>query len=144
MSICSLIFRGRKASPLSLTHYRPLSVNSSSLAVLHGRRASLINPTKFQRQPLLHPSSIPSTSFFVPHRLLSTMAPSASVSSPSPEWPARRVRETFLEYFKKNGHTIGSFSTPLLFSGCLLPPCPQQLMLGQCENSVFVLRRASI
>ena len=23
------------------------------------------------------------------------------------QWPAARVRETFLEYFKKNGHTFG-------------------------------------
>lgn len=25
------------------------------------------------------------------------------------QWPAARVRETFLEYFKKNGHTFGMF-----------------------------------
>lgn len=24
------------------------------------------------------------------------------------EWPASRVRETFLDYFKKNGHTFGT------------------------------------
>ena len=25
------------------------------------------------------------------------------------EWPAVRVRETFLEYFKERGHTFGMF-----------------------------------
>lgn len=27
----------------------------------------------------------------------------------SPEWPAQKVREIFLEYFKQNGHTFGEF-----------------------------------
>jgi alanyl-tRNA synthetase len=26
-----------------------------------------------------------------------------------PEWTAPRVRETFLEYFKQNGHTFGAY-----------------------------------
>lgn len=39
------------------------------------------------------------------------MASSASVGSSNVEWPARRVRETFLEYFKKNGHTVGAFAS---------------------------------
>ena len=25
------------------------------------------------------------------------------------QWPAARVRETFLDFFKKNGHTFGTF-----------------------------------
>jgi alanyl-tRNA synthetase len=35
------------------------------------------------------------------------------------EWGAKRVRETFLEYFKKNGHTFGacSFLTTLYSTG---------------------------
>lgn len=114
MSTGFLLSQGRRASPLSLSHCRPLSIlNSSGLAVLHGRRrATLVDPTNSTRQPLLlqHPSSPKSTSLLVLHRPSYTMASSASVGSPNVEWPARRVRETFLEYFKKNGHTIGMFT----------------------------------
>lgn len=115
MSTGFLLSQGRRASPLSLSHCRPLSIlNSSSLALLHGRRVITImaNPTNPTRQPLLpqHPSSPKSTSHFVPHRLSYTMVSSASVGSSNVEWPARRVRETFLEYFKENGHTVGAFA----------------------------------
>lgn len=27
----------------------------------------------------------------------------------SPEWTAQKVRETFLDFFKQNGHTFGGF-----------------------------------
>lgn len=30
-------------------------------------------------------------------------------TSEKPEWDAVRVRDTFLDYFKKNGHTFGGF-----------------------------------
>lgn len=100
-----MISRGRRVS-LSLTHCRPSFVGSSSFAVLHGRSASLINPTNYQRQPLLHPSS---TTLLVPHRLFRTMVSSVPVGPSEVEWPARRVRETFIEYFRKNGHTVGWF-----------------------------------
>lgn len=112
MSTCFLLSQGRRASPLSLSRCRPLSIfNSSSIVLLHRRGAiTMANPTNSTRQPLLpqHPSSPKSTSRFVPHRLSYTMASSDSVGSPDVEWSARRVRETFLEYFKKNGHTIGT------------------------------------
>lgn len=109
MSTGFLLSQGRRASPLSLSHCRPLSIfNPSTIVLLHRRGAiTMANPTNSTRQPLLpqHPSSPKSTSRFVPHRLSYTMASSASVDV---EWSARRVRETFLEYFKKNGHTIGT------------------------------------
>lgn len=86
----------------------------------------MVNPTNSTRQPLLpqHPSSPKSTSRFVPHRLSYTMASSASVGSPDVEWSARRVRETFLEYFKKNGHTIGT-SANFIVAVVLKPPPPK-------------------
>lgn len=142
-----LLSQGRRASPLSLSHCRPLSaLNSPSLVLLlhGGRRASLINPTKPPpRQPLLlHPSpscscscSYPYSSssskqsplpFVVPHRLFSTMAPSASVGFSNVEWSARRVRDTFLEYFKRNGHTVGPSSLPHC---CYHSPPPPLLCL---------------
>jgi len=31
------------------------------------------------------------------------------------QWTANRVRETFLEYFKKNGHTFGTRDELMLF-----------------------------
>lgn len=107
MSTGFLLSQVRRASPLSLSYCRPLSIFNSS-----ERRAILVNPTNSTRQPLLlqHPSSTKSTSPFVPHRLSYIMASSASVGSPNVEWSARRVRETFLEYFRKNGHTIGMFA----------------------------------
>lgn len=120
MFIGFLLSQGRRASPLLLSHCRPLSIlNSSGLAALRGRRraTTLVNPTNSTRQPLLlqHPSSPKSTSLLVPHRLSNTMASSASVGSSNVEWSARRVRETFLEYFKENGHTVGMFAHSIVF-----------------------------
>ena len=43
-------------------------------------------------------------------RGLRTMA-SPSIIEEKHEWNAPRVRETFLEYFKKNGHTFGGYSS---------------------------------
>lgn len=42
----------------------------------------------------------------------------ASTLPRRPEWTASQVRETFLDYFKKNGHTFGTpnFAPPLLWS----------------------------
>lgn len=43
----------------------------------------------------------------------------ASTSSQPPagqqtvEWPALRVRDTFLDYFEKNGHTFGMAPGPV-------------------------------
>ena len=36
---------------------------------------------------------------------------SSSIMEEKHEWNAPRVRETFLEYFKKNGHTFGWYSS---------------------------------
>lgn len=33
----------------------------------------------------------------------------ASQSDEQLEWPATKVRDTFLDYFKQNGHTFGNF-----------------------------------
>lgn len=33
----------------------------------------------------------------------------ASQSDEQLEWPATKVRDTFLDYFKQNGHTFGKF-----------------------------------
>lgn len=34
---------------------------------------------------------------------------SASTTSAASQWPAAKVRSTFIEYFEKNGHTFGQF-----------------------------------
>lgn len=147
MSTGFLLFQGRRASPLSLRHYRPLSIlNSSNLALLHRRRVitTMVNPTNPTRQPLLpqHPSSPKSTSPFVPHRLSYTMASSASVGSSNVEWSARRVRETFLEYFKKNGHTVGTFANFIVV--CAETSPPKRFPTDAKKNSVIVFCRATV
>jgi len=38
-----------------------------------------------------------------------TVARMASDNGSGPEWTAQRVRDTFLDYFKQNGHTFGGF-----------------------------------
>lgn len=38
----------------------------------------------------------------------------ATVENGEEEWSAVRVRDTFLNYFKKNGHTFGQFPLPRL------------------------------
>lgn len=42
-----------------------------------------------------------------------------------PEWTATRVRETFLEYFKQNGHTFGECQKKNTTNPAT-PPSPQQ------------------
>jgi alanyl-tRNA synthetase len=37
------------------------------------------------------------------------------MASNSSDWTAPRVRETFLDYFKKNGHTFGELRLSLSF-----------------------------
>lgn len=38
-----------------------------------------------------------------------TVARMASDNGSGSEWTAHRVRDTFLDYFKQNGHTFGGF-----------------------------------
>lgn len=38
----------------------------------------------------------------------------------SPEWTAQKVRETFLDFFKQNGHTFGGFDPAI--AAILTPP----------------------
>lgn len=50
-------------------------------------------------------SVLPKYSFIEHYRIRhSTMSSTARVKE---QWPALRVRETFLDFFKKNGHTFG-------------------------------------
>ncbi len=37
---------------------------------------------------------------------------SSKMGSTTEEWPAVRVRDTFVDFFKKNGHTFGNASVP--------------------------------
>lgn len=56
---------------------------------------------------------------------LSTKHPTFDrMTSLGPEWTAQRVRDTFLDYFKQNGHTFGALS-PFFFFFCL-PLHPRQ------------------
>ena len=54
---------------------------------------------------------------------LSTIARMASAQS-GPDWTAQRVRDTFLDYFKQNGHTFGAFeiTTPPCRNPSSMPP----------------------
>lgn len=42
-----------------------------------------------------------------PHNHIGETLKMASTISAKEQWPASRVRDTFLDYFKKNGHTFG-------------------------------------
>jgi hypothetical protein len=35
-----------------------------------------------------------------------------SSDSNSPKWTSQKVRDTFLDYFKENGHTFGMYKCP--------------------------------
>jgi alanyl-tRNA synthetase len=52
---------------------------------------------------------------------LSTNPPTVKMTSVGSEWTALRVRETFLDYFKQNGHTFGR-SRPRFFFRIPLHP----------------------
>lgn len=52
-----------------------------------------------------HPRTVISRIPFTPRQNFSSS--SASKMGSQEQWPAARVRETFLDYFKKNGHTFG-------------------------------------
>lgn len=64
---------------------------------------------------------------FIEHYMIrySTMS---STAGEKEQWPALRVRETFLDFFKKNGHTFG-----------LVPAQGLQIdsMLIRCHSAIF-------
>ena len=48
------------------------------------------------------------------------------------QWPAARVRETFLEYFKQNGHTFGMATVRIDID-----------IAANMSHSTFILRRTA-
>lgn len=43
----------------------------------------------------------------IPRRCMITVFKMSSTTGEKEQWPALLVRETFLDFFKKNGHTFG-------------------------------------
>ncbi|EAS36927.3 alanine-tRNA ligase [Coccidioides immitis RS] len=89
----------------------------SSLGVLANRRAAGSTRKFFSPSTTFHPAAaaiaipLSSRNKFVPLRpypfTLLKMASSTSTPSQNEvEWPAIKVRDTFLDFFKKNGHTF--------------------------------------
>ena len=62
-------------------------------------RISALSRTRLQR-----------THFSPVRPLLACKVRMGSTKPEPPEWTALRVRETFLDYFKRNGHTFGAFA----------------------------------
>jgi len=102
--------QAQRKSLLHLTH-------SHSSGPLHlSRRLKFYHPTiqplqhqhRRQRQPLLLLPHLPVISGMYRQPLSSTST-SATSDNPSVimEWSAERVRNTFIEFFQKNGHTFG-------------------------------------
>jgi alanyl-tRNA synthetase len=71
-------------------------------------KGPLTHPPQFARRTprTFHysPRHFPLLTHPTPSLLFARMASDTS----RPEWTAPRVRETFLEYFKQNGHTFGA------------------------------------
>lgn len=60
----------------------------------------------------------------------------ASLTEKQLAWPAVKVRDTFLDYFKKNGHTFGMLASPQLNTP---PPA-----LTLTHHSPFIVGRTSV
>lgn len=91
------------------------------LALTHPRPSLFFcGPSRYSFLPLQQPHS--------PALALRRMTSSTS----SPEWTSTQVRDTFLDYFKKNGHTFGMSQRsrrPLQLTGlqtdaCTVPSSP--------------------
>ena len=82
-------------------------------------------------------TEVRSTSTRPQQKLRAQLRNMGSVSEPPPEWSAERVRQTFLDYFKKNGHTFGGshtiweseISTDFVFQYPRLPLSLLQILL---------------
>lgn len=47
----------------------------------------------------------------------------------SPQWPASRVRQTYIDFFAERGHTVGEFNRPPL-------PCRYCLLLRYSGTTI--------
>jgi hypothetical protein len=124
------------------------------------RVGTLTHPPRFARPPRTFdsPRHFP---LLLPPPTPSFFARMASDTS-RPEWTAPRVRETFLEYFKQNGHTFGEFqfykTSPPPLLGFIEPPkkkfplpppkvytmCPQSLTTQFLRSSPVVAGRSLV
>ena len=77
--------------------------------------------------------SIPFQNTFIGRNTISFRM--SSTSQYGPEWPASRVRETFLDFFKERGHTFGQREIPGTLT-CWCWPCD--------PHSPFIIRRTSV
>lgn len=111
--VCSIVFRGRSFCSWPVRLMRVLRVlKDGELALTHLFSPSQPIPRTFHHPHLLRNSTTQHRT--VPFALFRM----ASTLPRRPEWTASQVRETFLDYFKKNGHTFGTpnFAPPLLWS----------------------------
>lgn len=77
-------------------------------------------------------ASIPFVSRHSQHRLYSDLKMATETN-----WPAAKVRQTFLEYFEQRGHTVGAYSDLNLEHTCLRYeriPVPQYFNIDPCHS----------
>ena len=78
-----------------------------------GERALTHLCPPFRSKPRMSHHFLPNTRT---NHTLTLLRMSADLQGNSgPKWTSQRVRETFLEYFKENGHTFGMFGHCLFF-----------------------------
>jgi hypothetical protein len=113
----SVVFRG-----LGLSHSHHListttAENTNSLlnhlhvtSFLGHARCWIITSRRLQLANTRRPASFLAHTrprFSTPHRISLSQRTMASIAGEKHKWNAVHVRETFLDYFKKNGHTFG-------------------------------------
>lgn len=78
-----------------------------------GERALTHLCPPFKSKPGLSHHLLPNTR--TNHTLTPLRMSADSQGNSGPKWTSQHVRETFLEYFKKNGHTFGMFDHHISF-----------------------------
>lgn len=90
--------------------YNSVSLSSTTTTTTTAADFWTRTPVRFQTNTVTRPSGLIASSAFPCQRRLYSTSTSRLATMAEQQWPGAHVRKTFLEFFEKRGHTIGTIS----------------------------------